>query len=764
MARATGRPGNLPAEATSFVGRRRELAEVRALLGAARVVSVVGPGGVGKTRLAVRAAADLARGFPDGAWLVSLAEVRDPALVDTAAAEALTLQHRAPDGTRALLRSYLADKQMLLVLDNCEHVLDAAAGLVSSVVEAAPGVRVLATSREPLSVSGEHVLPLPPLDLPPVGTEEPLNRIGQNEAVMLLTQRAAAASGEFTLTEANRAAVVGLCRRLDGLPLAIELAAVRTRVLSVEQILAHLTDRFALLTSGSRAALPRHQTLRTAIDWSHDLLDADERIMLRRLGVFAAQFTLEDVQGVCTSEGLPAARVLDVLSSLVDKSLVSAEPAGPVASYRLYETIREYARLRLREAGEDELLGQRHAEYYTTRCRNSAAQAGHLVQWLAWLDLQIDNVRAALQWCVARAEHRTGLVLATSLGEYWVTRATAEGTRWLDQYLTAWPGNTPEHAQAQFLRGFLAVLQADQATATAHLAVAARGARDTAQPQLLAKSLAMASVAANLASDRASGGSLLAQARAAAADLHDPPARLAVLQAEAIDGFARGDLQVFYSASERGAQLSRQTGDLYTLQVWLMNQGFAAMTAGNGPNPEPRLTEALRIAERIDDRVAQFYLVGALGCHAATTGDPQRSATLLGASTNLRAQTGAQLNPILAQLLPHATQTATTALGPAVFDAQYHTGTRLPRDAAIKLALGDPGHPHTENLPTPTPTPLTPREDEVAHLIADGLTNRQIGTRLMISERTVENHVHSIMNKLGINSRAQIASWISTPE
>jgi predicted ATPase len=230
------------------------------------VVSVVGPGGVGKTRLAVRAAADLARGFPDGAWLVSLAEVRDPALVDTAAADALTLQHRAPDGTRALLRSYLADKQMLLVLDNCEHVLDAAAGLVSSVVEAAPGVRVLATSREPLSVSGEHVLPLPPLDLPPVGTEEPLNRIGQNEAVMLLTQRAAAASGEFKLTEANRAAVVGLCRRLDGLPLAIELAAVRTRVLSVEQILAHLTDRFALLTSGSRAALPRHQTLRTAID------------------------------------------------------------------------------------------------------------------------------------------------------------------------------------------------------------------------------------------------------------------------------------------------------------------------------------------------------------------------------------------------------------------------------------------------------------------------------------------------------------------
>ena len=198
-------------------------------------------------------------------------------------------------------------------------------------------------------------------------------------------------------------AVVGLCRRLDGLPLAIELAAVRTRVLSVEQILAHLTDRFALLTSGSCAALPRHQTLRTAIDWSHDLLDADERIMLRRLGVFAAQFTLEDVQGVCTSEGLPAARVLDVLSSLVDKSLVSAEPAGPVASYRLYETIREYARLRLREAGEDELLGQRHAEYDTTRCRNSAAQAGHLVQWLAWLDLQIDNVRAALQWCVARA-------------------------------------------------------------------------------------------------------------------------------------------------------------------------------------------------------------------------------------------------------------------------------------------------------------------------------------------------------------------------
>ena len=302
MARPTRRSGNLPAEATSFIGRRRELAEVRKKLTEARLVSLVGPGGVGKTRLAIRIATDLGRGFRGGGWLVELAEVLDPALVSSAVMTALDLRDQAAAEPLALLLSYLQDKELLLVVDNCEHLLGAAGQVVTDVMRAAPGVRVIATSREPLSVPGEHVVPVPPLELPSPHAAEPLAQLQRSEAVMLFPERAAAASGTFELTAANQAAVVDLCRRLDGLPLAIELAAVRTRVLTAEQILDRLTDRFGLLTGGSRAALPRHQTLRTTIEWSHDLLADGERTVLRRSCVFAGRFTLEDVESVCTSE------------------------------------------------------------------------------------------------------------------------------------------------------------------------------------------------------------------------------------------------------------------------------------------------------------------------------------------------------------------------------------------------------------------------------------------------------------------------------
>src|SRR5919106_2742118 len=350
MARPMRRRGNLPAEATSFVGRRRELAEVRTRLAGTRLVSLVGPGGVGKTRVAVRAATDLQRGFADGAWLVELAEIREPALVGNAVVAALDLRDQAAAEPLALVASYLRDKRLLLVVDNCEHVLAAVARLLTEVMRAAPGVQVIATSREPLSIPGEHVVPVPPLDLPPADAAMPLERLRQNEALLLFAERAAAGSGSFELTGSNQAAVVDLCRRLDGLPLAIELAAVRTRVLAAEQILDRLTDRFSLLTGGSRAALPRHQTLRTTIDWSHDLLEAAERALLRRLGVFAGRFTLEDVESVCTSDDVPAARALPLLSSFAKKPVERGEAARGRACFRLHERGGKPPRLKLREA------------------------------------------------------------------------------------------------------------------------------------------------------------------------------------------------------------------------------------------------------------------------------------------------------------------------------------------------------------------------------------------------------------------------------
>ncbi len=524
MARPPRRSGRLPAEASSFIGRRREIAEVRKKLTEARLISLVGPGGVGKTRLAIRIVTDLGRGFRGGGWLVELAEIQDPALVTNAVMAALDLRDQAATEPLALVLSYLRDKELLLVVDNCEHLLGAAAQVVTDMMRAAPGVRVIATSREPLSVPGEHVVPVPPLELPAPQPGEPLARLRQNEAVMLFTERAAAASGTFELTASNQAAVVDLCRRLDGLPLAIELAAVRTRVLTVEQILDRLADRFGLLTGGSRAALPRHQTLRTTIEWSHDLLTGGERAVLRRSCAFAGRFTLEDVESVCTSEDVPVAQALDVLSSLVDKSLVTKEDVKGLACYRLHETMREFAALKLRESGEEEAVELRCARYYRSRCRRSALAGDRLLEWLEWADLEIDNIRAVLQRCLVRADAEVGIDLARSLGWYWITRATTEGMRWLDEFLAS-GGSSPEaRGWALFMRGFLAVLKADPAAARPALRAAVAAARQGGQQDLLAQALCMASIAESMAGDRASARRLLDEAHGITADSAHTPA------------------------------------------------------------------------------------------------------------------------------------------------------------------------------------------------------------------------------------------------
>ncbi len=763
MARPIRRPGNLPAEATSFIGRRRELAELRQKLTTARLVSLVGPGGVGKTRLAIRIGTDLRRGFRDGTWLVELAEVRDPALIGNATLASLDLRDQAATEPRALLLSYLRDKELLLVVDNCEHLLEAAALLVTDILRAAPGVRVIATSREPLSVPGEHVLPIPPLELPRAQADESLDQLRQNESVELFTERASAASGRFELTASNRAAVVDLCRRLDGLPLAIELAAVRTRVLSVEQILDRLADRFGLLTGGSRAALPRHQTLRTTIEWSYDLLGSDERTLMRRLCVFAGRFTLEDVESVCTSDGVPAAHVLDVLSSLVDKSLVMKQDAPGLACYRLHETMREFARLELREAGEEELVEEAFVDYYVSRCPRPAVRARHgLVEWLGWIDLEIDNIRSVLRRCLVHGDISRGMDLAASLRLYWATRATTEGVRWLDELLATGGGDPEPQARAQYLRGFMAVLLVDPTAATPALERAAAADRAAGRLRPLATSLSMASIAANMAGDRASAVRLLDEAKAVTAGVDDVTAALTLLLARSFDGFFEGNLEAASSASSEGVRLSREVEDLYTLKVWLLNLGTVALIAGELAASKPLLAEALRIAQQIDDRVQLAYLVDALGCHAAGSGQARLAAQLLGAADTVRTGTGASVMPFLAPLMGQARASAIAALGASRFEAEFRAGSRLSRDAAVRLALGESGHVAVAASDSTGAGLLAKRETEVARLVADGLSNKEIGARLFISEHTVDSHVRSILNKLGCNSRAQIAAWMTS--
>ena len=755
----------MPAETTSFVGRRHELAEARKKLATARLISLVGPGGVGKTRLAIRIATDLGRGFPGGAWLAELAELRDPALVGTAVMAALDLRDQAAAEPLALLRSYLRDKELLLVLDNCEHVIEAAAQLVSEVIRAAPGVRVIATSREPLSVAGEHVLPVPPLELPASDPAEPLAQLRENEAVALFIERAAAASGRFELTAANQAAVVGLCRRLDGLPLAIELAAVRTRALGPEQIRDRLADRFGLLTGGSRAALPRHQTLRTTIEWSYDLLTPCERALLRRLCVFAGRFTLDDVESVCCSGDAPTARALDLLSSLIDKSLMIKEDVAGAACYRLHETMREYARLRLHEvADEEEDLELRCADYYLSRCAHFAVEGRHrLLPWLAWMELEIDNIRAVLRRCMDRGDSRRGIDLASRLIWYWATRGTTEGVRWLDELLAGEAGPA-EHPWVYFVRGFLAVLQNDPAAARPALEHGAIAARAAGQLDALSQSLAMASIAANMAGDRASSGRLLDEARVVADGLDDLGTTLMLHQALALNGLLDGDLGAVRSAASQGALLSREAGDLYSLGMMLLNQGFAALISGDLRESGQVLAEGLRIARQLDDRVAQCHLLGGLGCSAAGAREPRLAAQLFGAMENLRAEAGARINTGMAPVLAQATASVKTTLGASKFGTEFAAGQQLSREAAVRLALGEATPPAVAASDHGSAGVLRQRETDVARLVADGLSNKEIGARLFISERTVESHVRSIMNKLGFNSRAQIAGWMTTPD
>src|SRR6516225_201613 len=388
--------GNLPAELTSFVGHRGELAEVRRLLAASRLVTLTGPGGVGKTRLALRAAAGLARAFRDGVWLVRLDQVRDEALVAPAVADALGLQDRAGYAPEAAVAEYLAGRQLLLVLDNCEHLVDAVAKLADVLLRAAAGLRVLATSREALNMTGETVLAVPPLAAPEAGRSLSVAELARFSAAALFAERAAQVVAGFALTEANMAAVAGICRRLEGLPLAIELAAARLPVLSPEQIDARLSDRLGLLTRGGRTRPARQQTLRASIEWSYELCTRAERLVWARCSVFAGGFELDAAEGVCADDRLAAGRVLDLLAALAGKSILTTGHLERVARYRLPEPLREFGQERLRESGEETTLRRRHRDWHEQLARRADTGwlSPRLAEWVARLFREHANVQA----------------------------------------------------------------------------------------------------------------------------------------------------------------------------------------------------------------------------------------------------------------------------------------------------------------------------------------------------------------------------------
>ncbi len=431
-------PNNLPAQLTSFVGRRKELDDVKKLLLHAPLLTLIGPGGTGKTRLSVQTAGELLSKYIDGVWFVELAPLFDPLLVPRTTAIAIGLRDEPQRPVIDMLCDYLRDKRMLILLDNCEHLVDACAQMANKILQVAPHVRILASSREALGIAGEVTYRVPSLGLPDVARLPSIESLSQYEAVKLFIERAVSAAPTFTVTNENAPFVAQICQRLDGIPLAIELAAAKIRVLNVEQIARRLDDLFHLLRGGSRTALGHHQTLRAAIDWSYNLLPVDEQVFFKRLSIFAGGWTLEAAESVCSDGDVDLDDVLDLLEHLINKSLVIVDEGPHETRYRFLETIRKYASEKLLESGESQTLRDKHLEYFLSLAETASP---HLIRpeqldWLARLEADYENLRTALHWAVGRPSAEPALRLTGALGFYWNMRDyLVEGVQWMDQAL-----------------------------------------------------------------------------------------------------------------------------------------------------------------------------------------------------------------------------------------------------------------------------------------------------------------------------------------
>lgn len=762
------RRGNLPAELSSFVGRRRQLQEVKTGLAASRLVTLVGPGGVGKTRLALRTAADLERGVADGVWLVELGVFNDSKLVPEAVMASLRLRDESGQWPMSRLIDHIADKDLLLVLDNCEHLVDACAVLADSLLREAPKLRILATSRQPLVVAGERVVHIDPLSLPQSDGPIVPERAAQSEAVALLMERASAAGAELTLTEHNAADVVELARRLDGIPLAIELAAVRLRSLGLEQLVARLSDRFRLLVGGSAATPARQQTLEATITWSHDLLGSEEKMVLRRLSVFPASFTLDATERVCAAGAPASLDVFNALTALVDRSFINIERTVGRARYRLHETMREFALLRLREADEERLSRKAHLSYFAEMCRRADSDGSGVddettLAFLQALDVEAENIRGALGFCLADPDSsEIGLKMAAGLGRYWTNRALTEGVRWIDALLERRGNDEGARGRALFVRGYLAVTQGDHAAGLEAVAEAAGIARREGDDVLLVRILAMEAALHVMAADLQSARRASVEAQELADVLSDDIAHIAAAQSEALIASLDGDFVRMRDVGLAAAERCRRIHEIYMLSTHLTSAGVASMMLGEHADAESALIEALKATLLLDDRPGLVLRLQALAGNAAMAGQSERSAMLLGATDMLRMQGGYRVSPFIRPLVEQATKLAKAQLGHERHARALSEGAHLDHDAAVALALGTQvvriAHPSLK-----TADPLSRRERQVAELAAEGLSNKKIASRLFVSERTVETHIYNILNKLGINSRSKIGAWVRPP-
>jgi predicted ATPase/DNA-binding CsgD family transcriptional regulator len=751
----------LPAVLTPLIGRDRERALGRGLLrrSGVRLVTFTGPGGVGKTRLALQVAGEVdADGlFPDGVVFIPLASIADPALVMPTIARALGVQEGADRALRDRIARQLGGRRILILLDNLEHLVAAAAEL-AGLLEACPDLTLLVTSRIRLRLRGEYELAVPPLTLP--GADEPVADLTRSEAVRLFAARARELRPDFALTPETAPTVAEIVRRLDGLPLAIELAAARLKILSPEALLARLSRRLQLLTDGARDLPTRLRTMRDAVAWSDDLLAPVAQALFRRLGVFAGGFTLEAAEAVTQGLGASPPSVLDGLAALVDHSLVvrSSAPSGS-ARYVMLETIREYALERLADAGEEEEIRRRHAAYALTFAERAEPELTGSAQaaWLARLVDEEDNLRSALAWSLER-EPATALRLAAALWRFWFASGRfQEGSGWLERAL-ATDGGALE-ARAKALDGLLRLCsrRADYASAAAAGEEALILFRTLGDKRGVASALNGLGLTAAERGDRADAVRLFEESLARYRRIGDRHGTAACLNNLArLTGGERA-LELL----EEALAVVREIGSTHAIGHVLQSLGNARRSMGDRAGAAVHYRESLTIAAGQGDR---YLVADNLGSLARVSERPRVAARLFGAEAALREAIAGPVRQN--ELADHERDVDATRarLGQEGFERAWAAGRALPLERAIAEALG-PGEPGTATPGSAGSAsgaghvPLTPRETDVLRLLAQGHSDRQIAEALAVSPRTVTTHVTHILDKLRVDARTAAVAY-----
>ncbi len=809
------RPTNLPVQLTTFVGREREREEVKRLLADVRLLTLTGAGGVGKTRLALEVAAELVdpsasseqvrfagQAYPDGVWLVELASVADPALVPQIVASALNVGEVPDEPLIATVTSALRPGQHLLVLDNCEHLAAACAELADRLLRGCPRLQILTTSREPLGVPGETVWGVPPLSVPDprvtIGTDE----IAGCEAVRLFVDRARSIRPAFVLEDRNAAAVAEICRQLDGIPLAIELAAARLRSLGVEEIAERLDDRFRLLTMNTRTALPRQQTLRATVDWSYEMLPEPERRTLRQLTVFAGGWALEAAQAVVgspesvvqdTDTRAPApvssssgadGGVLDHLTRLVDRCLVQADEQCGRVRYRLLETIRQYAAEKARDAHEEAALRARHCDWFLALADQAglALRGPEQAAWVERLELEHDNLRAALGWTVEAGDAERGLRLGRALWRFWSYRGyLIEGRRWLDAVLslTAAANRSAMYADVLFAAGRLAHQQGDYAAARPLFERSLNIAGQVGHREVVAGALTQLGHLAVNADDYDAARDCYVKALAHRHQLGDTGEVAVGLAGLAYVTQVEGHYDRAGELYDEALTIVEALGDRSLVAYVVCRLGELALDQGRYAEARSRLEAGLAIYQTLGARTRLPGVLEGFAALAAARGQSAGALRLAGAAAALRDAIAARPSPRESTWLCRGLEPARVSLGERASTEQWELGRAASLEQAIAEALGEDAHepnvasrdagtgkaaPATaprqpSDPPDERSGPLSPREREVAILIGRGRTNREIAEALVISERTAETHVTHVLGKLGFRSRAQVAVW-----